>query len=203
MAFYQKRRNFNRSRFYAKKRSFYRRRRLFYRRKRAPYQDPDFALFVFDEVKIRHVTLVYWLTYQQPTITSTYDPDAQGRTMTVDNQNARPNTREKLLHYGRKYTLKMYPKFQPKLSSAKSVAIGGKAISPWIDSAYFTYGASPASSMNGIIYTIQGSPNTFVEGFYSVGLSWKGRRDGQVYSAQASTSLSDQFEVLDGYDTVN
>ncbi|ESO85613.1 hypothetical protein LOTGIDRAFT_155101 [Lottia gigantea] len=90
---------------------------------------------LFDEVKIRHVTLTYWLrnngsnslTNEQPTVTSTYDPDAQGRVMSLDNQNCCPNTREKLIRYGKKYTLKMYPKFQPKLSTAKSVAIGGGA----------------------------------------------------------------------------
>ncbi|ESP01644.1 hypothetical protein LOTGIDRAFT_177042 [Lottia gigantea] len=93
----------------------------------------------------------------------------------------------------------MYPRFQPKLSAAKSVAIGGKSISPWIDAAYFTYGASPASSMNGIIYTIKGSPNTFFEGFYSIGLSWRGRRDGQIYTVDKdlySSAPCDDFEDL-------
>ncbi|ESP03692.1 hypothetical protein LOTGIDRAFT_176372 [Lottia gigantea] len=171
-------------------------------------------LNLFDEVKIRHVTLTYWLrnngsnslTYEQPTMTTTYDPDAQGRTMSIDNQNCCPNTRERLIRYGKKYKLRMYPKFQPKLSAAKSVAIGGKSVSPWIDAAYFTYGASPASSMNGIIYTLIGSPNTFVEGFYSVGLSWKGRRDGQIYTVKDdvySAATPEGFEVLEGYDTVN
>ncbi|ESO85610.1 hypothetical protein LOTGIDRAFT_155098 [Lottia gigantea] len=202
MAFYGKRRVFNRRRFYAKKRFFNRRRRNFYRRRRAPVRRRTYRrrgnfmkriykgivhsehkashefnlgakgvytsnlcwnwhtfltgsiksqtssyLNLFDEVKIRHVTLVYWLrnngsnslTYEQPTMTTTYDPDAQGRTMSIDNQNCCPNTRERLIRYGKKYKLRMYPKFQPKLSAAKSVAIGGKSLSPWIDAAYFTY----------------------------------------------------------------
>ncbi|ESO85605.1 hypothetical protein LOTGIDRAFT_155093 [Lottia gigantea] len=117
--------------------------------------------------------------------------------MTVDNQNACPNTREHLIHYGQKYSMKMYPKFQPRLSNARTVGnIGGKPISPWIDSAYFTYGALPPSSMNGIIYSIQGSPNTFLEGFYSIGLSWRGRRDGQIYESASTSAGPDDFDCL-------
>ncbi|ESP03693.1 hypothetical protein LOTGIDRAFT_176373 [Lottia gigantea] len=238
MAFYGRRRVFNRRRFYAKKRFFNRRRRNFYRRRRAPVRRRTYRrrgnimkriykgivhsehkashefnlgakgvytsnlcwnwhtfltgsiksqtssyLNLFDEVKIRHVTLVYWLrnngsnslTYEQPTMTTTYDPDAQGRTTSIDNHNCCPNTRERLIRYGKKYKLRMYPKFQPRLSAAKSVAIGG-------------------------------SPNTFVEGYYSVGLSWKGRRDGQIYTVKDdlySAATPEGFEVLEGYDTVN
>lgn len=157
---------------------------------------------IYDSWRILKLTMVFWLgendDITRPNevaieMNSCYDPDARGRGFaTIEDFNKCNNSKHKIMRYGEKYKMVLYPKF-PKVVTGSNAQPTGTTVTacepgsqPWFDvSIAYNDRFTPAVgvSANATQYLFYGPKDTVIRYKIFSHMQWKGIRNGQQYKS--------------------